>query len=81
MGCMGVWVMSTMGTTNTPKFVKIRKLSLQFLVDFTWNDPLATCLIIKVYCKFAIWIHTLLCHENTLAHYAIPASGTKYVNH
>ena len=34
-----VWVMSTIGTTNTPSFVKIREVALQFLSDLTWNDP------------------------------------------
>ena len=32
--------MSTIGTTNTPSFVKIREVTLQFLGDMTWNDPI-----------------------------------------
>ena len=35
-----VWVMSTIGNTNTPSFVKIREVTLQFLGDLTWNEPL-----------------------------------------
>ena len=31
--------MSTIGTTNTPSFIKIREVTLQFLGDLTWNDP------------------------------------------
>ena len=34
-----VWVMSTIGTTNTPSFIKIREVTPQFLGDLTWNDP------------------------------------------
>jgi len=33
------WVISTMGTLNTPSFVKIWGGSLQFFVDWAWNDP------------------------------------------
>ena len=32
-------MMSTIGTTNTPTFVEIREVTLQFLGDLTWNDP------------------------------------------
>ena len=38
-----VWVMSTIGVTNTPSFVKIREVTLQFLSDLTWNDPILYC--------------------------------------
>ena len=31
--------MSTIGTTNTPSFVEIREVTLQFLGDLAWNDP------------------------------------------
>ena len=43
MWCMRlklIWVMSTIGTTNTPSFIKIREVTLQFLGDLTWNDPI-----------------------------------------
>ena len=36
-----VWVISTIGTTNIPCFIKIREVTLQFLVDLMWNDPYA----------------------------------------
>ena len=34
-------MVSTIGTTNTPSFVKIREVTLQNLGDLTWNDPYA----------------------------------------
>ena len=37
-----MWMMSTIGTTSTPSFVKIREVTLQFLGDLTWNDPYAS---------------------------------------
>ena len=33
--------MSTIGTTNTPSFIKIQEVILQFLGDLTWDDPWA----------------------------------------
>ena len=35
-------MVSTIGTTNTPSFVKIREVTLQNLGDLIWNDPYAT---------------------------------------
>ena len=32
-------MVSTIGTTNTPSFVKIQEVTLQNLGDLTWNDP------------------------------------------
>ena len=32
-------MVSTIGTTNTPSFVKIREVTLQNLGDLIWNDP------------------------------------------
>ena len=34
-----LWVMSTIGTPNTPSFIKIREVTLRFLGDLAWNDP------------------------------------------
>ena len=41
MGLKFIWVMSIIGTTNIPSFVKIQGVTLQFLVDLIWNDPLS----------------------------------------
>ena len=52
MWCMRlklVWMMSTIGTTNTPSFFKIREVTLQFLGDLTWNDPSDCCPHISKY--------------------------------
>jgi len=41
MWCIGLSICMGDGyrDTNTPSFVKIQKVTLQFLVDLIWNDP------------------------------------------
>ena len=36
-----VWVVSTIGTTSTPCFIKIQEVTQKFLVDLTQNDPIS----------------------------------------
>ena len=36
---MGACMMSTIGTTIA-SFINLQEVTLQFLVDLTWNDPL-----------------------------------------
>jgi len=49
-----VWAVSTIGTTSTQTFVKIREVTQKFLVDLTQNDPLLRFTSIVVIKLFAI---------------------------
>ena len=57
--------MSTIGTTNTLSFVKIREVTLQFLGDLTWNNPFIRLLFVSDELD-SLLLHTMnsSCYDN-----------------
>ena len=60
MWCMRIKIgMDDEHGTKTPSFNEIRKVTLQFLGDFTWNDPIQYSRLFLVLCDIEYFVYHL----------------------